>query len=81
MYIYLIIINFLTFLTFGIDKKRAINGEERISENILFIISILGGILGAILGMIIFHHKTRKIKFLIIMPLILLFWVYFLISF
>lgn len=80
MYIYLIVINILTFLTFGIDKKKAILNEKRVSENTLLIICFLGGILGGLLGMMIFHHKTRKLKFLIIMPLIMLIWIIFLLE-
>ena len=81
MYIYLIVINLLTFITFGIDKKKAILKEQRISENTLLTISFLGGILGAILGMMIFHHKTRKIKFLIAMPVIMIIWIFILLEF
>ena len=80
MYIYLIIINTISFISFGIDKRKAILKRQRISENTLLTMSFIGGVLGAILGMILFRHKIRKVKFLIFMPLFLLLWVYILIN-
>lgn len=74
---YLLIINIITFIIYGIDKYKSIKHKYRISENTLIILAIIGGALGAFLGMIIFHHKTKKKKFIII-PIILLLWVYIL---
>lgn len=76
---YLLIINIITFIIYGIDKYKSIKHKYRISESILIILAILGGALGAFLGMIIFHHKTKKKKFIII-PIILLIWVYILVN-
>ena len=70
--IYLIGINFLSFLLFGIDKYKAIKNQYRIPEKKLLLISMIGGSIGSILGMSIFHHKVKKLKFTIIIPLILL---------
>ena len=80
MIYYLLIINIITFIIYGIDKYKSIKHKYRISENTLIILAILGGPLGAFLGMITFHHKTKKKKFIII-PIILLIWVYILIFF
>lgn len=77
---YLLIINIITFIIYGIDKYKSIKHKYRISESTLIILAILGGALGAFLGMIIFHHKTKKKKFIII-PIILLLWVYILTNF
>ena len=60
---YLIIINIMTFIMYGIDKQQAIKNNYRISETTLLTLSLIGGSLGSILGMIIFHHKTKKLKF------------------
>jgi len=60
---YLIIINIITFIMYGIDKQQAIKNNYRISETTLLTLSLIGGSLGSILGMIIFHHKTKKLKF------------------
>ena len=59
---YLLIINIITFIIYGIDKYKSIKHKYRISESTLIILPILGGALGAFLGMIIFHHKTKKKK-------------------
>ncbi len=56
----------------GIDKHKAKMGNRRIPENSLFMFAILGGGVGTIIGMYVFHHKTKKLKFTIGMPLILI---------
>lgn len=70
--IYLLIINILGFLAMGIDKLKAKRGSWRIPENTLFTFTILGGGVGTILGMYIFRHKTKKKKFTVGMPVILI---------
>ena len=70
--IYLLIINISGFLVMGIDKHKAKMGNRRIPENSLFMFTILGGGVGTIIGMYVFHHKTKKLKFTIGMPLILI---------
>ena len=77
---YLLIINIITFIIYGIDKYKSIKHKYRISEKTLIILAILGGSFGAFLGMITFHHKTQKKKFIILIPVILLIWVYILIN-
>lgn len=67
-----LVINLIAFCSMGRDKRRARNGEWRIPEATLFLQALLGGSIGSILGMAFFHHKTRKLKFRIGMPLILL---------
>ena len=71
--IYLLIINVFSFLLFFIDKRRAKNHFFRIPESSLFFISFLGGSLGSFLGMRVFKHKTKKHKFLILIPILLVF--------
>ncbi len=78
---YLLIINIITFIIYGIDKYKSIKHKYRISEATLIILALLGGPLGAFLGMITFHHKTQKKKFIILVPIIMLIWVYILIKF
>lgn len=70
--IYLVVINILGFLVMGLDKHKAKMGNRRIPENTLFGFTILGGGIGTIIGMYVFHHKTKKMKFKIGMPLILI---------
>ncbi len=75
LYIWLIIINIITFAVFGIDKKKAIDGKFRISELTLFVLSFLGGSLGGLAAMHVFHHKTKKWYFKFGIPLILIVWI------
>ena len=63
--IYLVIINVISFIIYGIDKYKAKKNTYRISEKSLFMLSIMGGMIGSLLGMRFFHHKTRKISFYI----------------
>ena len=68
---YLIGINLLTFLLYGLDKWKAQHHKCRIPEAILLLLPIIGGSLGALLAMAIFHHKTSHRRFRIIIPLVL----------
>ena len=69
---YLLGINLLAFLLFGIDKWKARQGRWRIPEATLLLLAALGGSIGALAGMCVFHHKTKHKKFAIGLPLILL---------
>ena len=70
--IYALIINFISFLMMGIDKKKARRNEWRIPEKALFLSALAGGSIGAILGMRCFRHKTKHWYFVWGMPLILI---------
>jgi uncharacterized membrane protein YsdA (DUF1294 family) len=65
---YLIVINIISFVTMGVDKKRARHHEYRISERTLWILAIIGGGTGAFLGMKQFRHKTKHTSFRIGFP-------------
>jgi len=69
---YLIVINIVTFLVYGIDKWKAKQGSWRISEATLLILAVIGGSIGALLGMRVWYHKTMHKKFKYGLPLILL---------
>ena len=75
--VWLVIINVVTFLVYGLDKwkaKRKVRREQvrRVPEKTLFLLPLLGGSVGGILGMRVFHHKTKHWYFRIGLPLILL---------
>ena len=70
--IYLLIINLIAFITFGVDKYKAIHNKWRISEATLITLSAIGGGFGALLGMKLFHHKTKKPKFYVGIPFIVI---------
>ena len=67
---YMLIINILAFILFGVDKKKAEKEKFRIPESRLILVAALGGAYGAILGMLIFRHKIRKNKFRITVPVL-----------
>lgn len=69
--IYLLVINLIAFLAMYIDKRRAKYGKWRIPEQTLFILALIGGSIGAIAGMYTFRHKTKKLRFSIGFPIIL----------
>jgi len=68
--LYGIAMNLLGFALMGIDKRKAIRREYRISEKTLFMSSLLGGSIGTWAGMYVFHHKTKHWYFVWGMPLI-----------
>lgn len=68
---YLLVINLIGFLVFGIDKTRARRGMWRIPEKSLFAAAVLGGSVGCLAGMYLFRHKTRHLSFIIGLPVIL----------
>lgn len=70
--LYLIVINLIGFFAMWIDKAKAKRGSWRIPENTLFAITFLGGGFGTIAGMYKFRHKTKKLRFTICFPVILL---------
>ena len=65
---YLAVINFTTWVAYGLDKGRAKSGKWRIPERTILLLALIGGSLGALAGMIMFRHKTRKAKFVISVP-------------
>lgn len=60
---YLIAINLVTFLAFGLDKMQAEGGGWRFSETSLLGWALLGGSPGAFAGRAAFRHKTQKQPF------------------
>lgn len=60
---YLLFLNLITFLAFGLDKWRARRGTRRTPERTLLVLTWLGGVFGAWFGSSLFRHKTRKSSF------------------
>ena len=69
---YLLGINAVTFIVYGIDKYKAKKAKWRISEATLLLLAVLGGSVGAWMGMKVWHHKTMHKKFKYGIPAILL---------
>ncbi len=72
LFLYLLLINAVGFVIMLIDKRRAQKNLWRISESTLLTVAILGGSIGSYAGMKVFRHKTRKPKFSIGIPVIIL---------
>lgn len=69
---YLLAINAVTLIVYGIDKYKAKKAKWRISEATLLLLAVLGGSIGAWMGMKVWHHKTMHKKFKYGIPAILL---------
>lgn len=68
---YLLVINLITFVMYGIDKYKAKKSKWRISEATLLWLAAFGGSVGAWIGMKVWHHKTLHKKFKYGVPAIL----------
>ena len=68
--IYIAIANLVAFAMYGIDKRRSIKNKWRIPEKKLLLVALLGGAFGALWGMILFHHKTKKARFFLTVPVL-----------
>jgi len=69
---YLLVINAVTFIVYGIDKLKAKRGLWRIPEVTLLMLAVIGGSIGAWCGMIVWRHKTKHLQFKIGVPAILI---------
>ncbi len=69
---YLLAINAVAFIMYGIDKYKAKKAKWRIPETTLLLLAVLGGSIGAWMGMKVRHHKTIHKKFKYGIPAILL---------
>lgn len=63
--------NIGVFLLYGIDKWKARKGAWRIPEKTLIMCAVLFGAVGAYFGMKKFRHKTKHMKFKILIPLLM----------
>ena len=69
---YLLALNAVAFIVYGIDKYKAKKAKWRISEATLLLLAVVGGSIGAWMGMKVWHHKTMHEKFKYGIPAILL---------
>ena len=69
---YIVVINLVSFMMFGIDKYKARRGQWRISEATLLAVAAIGGSIGVWMGMKVWHHKTLHSKFRYGVPIMLL---------
>ena len=71
---YLLIINLAAYIAFYRDKQKAIRGEYRTSELDLLLFSLAGGPFGSLIAMNKVRHKTKHMKFKILVPLFCITW-------
>ncbi len=71
-WIWLLLINTLALILTWVDKRRAVKRDWRIPESRLILLALLGGSIGLYLGCRVFHHKTKHVKFMVGVPLIIL---------
>ncbi|HAM16370.1 MAG TPA: hypothetical protein DCP91_11070 [Eggerthellaceae bacterium] len=69
--VYLLAMNVIATVVFGLDKLRARAGVQRVPERVLLLLAVFGGSVGALAGMHLFRHKTRKPLFSRGVPIIL----------
>lgn len=70
--LYLLCVNLLALGITISDKKRAEQNRWRVPERTLLLISLLGGSPAMYITMRAIHHKTRRKKFMIGIPLLLI---------
>ena len=72
-WIYFCLITLLAIVITCYDKIAAKKfTEHRVPDKTLFLISILGGSVGMYLTMLIIRHKTKHMKFMIFIPVIII---------
>ena len=69
---YLVIINFITFAAFAVDKIAAIERRSRIRIVTLLALAFFGGSVGGLIAIYLLRHKTRKDYFTVGIPLIMI---------
>jgi uncharacterized membrane protein YsdA (DUF1294 family) len=62
------------FAAYGVDKWQATHDGWRIPELVLHALALVGGVIGAWAGRFVFHHKTRKPVFLVVLVVATAIW-------
>ena len=65
------VMNVISFVLMGHDKRCARQGNWRVPERRLFLVTACFGGLGGVLGMKVFHHKTQHWYYQIFFPVLL----------
>ena len=72
--LYLLLINLLGFVLYGVDKAKSKGRGRRIPERVLLWVARLCGGLGCWMGMMLFRHKTKHDRFMALVPLWTVLW-------
>ena len=68
------ILSLVTFFVYGYDKAQAKSDGWRVPEVVLHGLALAGGFLGGWLGRAVFHHKTRKPIFTVVLIVSTVLW-------
>lgn len=71
-FIYILIISIVTTIITAYDKAAAKKRNFRISESTLILCAIFGGAVAELITMLVIRHKTRHIKFMLGLPVIIM---------
>ncbi|MEZ0316461.1 MAG: DUF1294 domain-containing protein [Methylophilaceae bacterium] len=58
-----VVASLLAFVMYGLDKAAARDNRQRVSEQTLQFLALIGGWPGALIAQKVFRHKSRKVKF------------------
>ena len=72
LWLVIAIMNLLSYILMGLDKRAAQEGRWRVPEKTLFLVTALFGGLGGVLGMHVFRHKTKHWYFRVFFPVLLI---------
>lgn len=73
--VWIVLMSIISFVVYGIDKQCAIKEKWRIKESTLILLGFIGGGIGSFIGMKVFHHKTLKKEFQILVPVSMILWI------
>ena len=68
---YQLLMNVEAFVLCARDKWAARHGRWRLRERTLLLCAAVGGSAGMLIGMLLLRHKTRHLRFMIGVPLLL----------
>lgn len=70
MLIYFVLINLISYIAMGNDKRKARQGKWRTRESTLWLLALIGGAVGSWVAMQTHRHKTKHPSFKYGMPLL-----------
>ena len=70
--LYYAAINLIAAAAFIADKHFAAARRRRVPERLLLLLAFIGGGAGAFFAMTVFRHKTRHLKFMLLVPLFII---------
>jgi uncharacterized membrane protein YsdA (DUF1294 family) len=65
--VWLLVTSLITFLVYGFDKAQSKHNGSRVPESVLHLLALVGGFPGGWAGRIVFHHKTQKVSFTLVL--------------